>query len=268
MKLPAGKLSVIRRALAGAAVCAALLPSASPAAGWEFSSAVNYDTGKYGSQKRTDSVYIPFTLKRYFAGADLSVTVPYARQSSGGQVTRVGGKLVRVSTGAGSAATSAGAGLGDMILGGACTLMLDGPRSFDLGLAGKLKLPTAGRKKGLGTGEFDAGAGLEFAKEITPALTLLSDGYYTFVGDPAGADFNNEVLLDVGFYSPLHKNIGLTVLYETRSAILDGNADPRSVSGTLSYSAPGGTQFAGGVTLGLSDGSPGLGIGAGFSREF
>ena len=254
--------------VAAAISCAALPPETALAADWEFSSAVNYDTGKYGTGKRTDSVYVPFTFKRSSLNADFSVTVPYLRQSTKGLVTRVGGKLVRAIRGTGAATNSAESGLGDIMVNGAYTLKLDGPGSFDLGLAGKLKLPTASKNKGLGTGELDAGAGLEFAKEITPDLTLLSDGYYTVVGDPDGVDLNNEVMLDVGFYSPLLKNTGLTVLYETRSAVLDGNADPRSVSATLSYRRTDSLQFAGGVTLGLSDGSPGLGIGAGFYRKF
>lgn len=254
--------------LPAALACAAFLLPAAAAADWEFASAINFDTGKYGSGKRTDSVYVPFTLKYNWAIADLAVTVPYVRQSNKGPITRVGGRLVRATGGTAAVVNSSESGLGDIIISGAGTLMLDGPKSFDLALAGKLKLPTASRRKGLGTGKPDESLGLEFAKEISPALTLLSDGYYTFVGEPAGADFNNELMLDVGFYSPLGGNIGLTMLYETRSAIIDGSSDPRSVSGTFSFSAPGGTQFAGGVTLGLSDGSPGLGIGAGFSRQF
>lgn len=254
--------------LAAAITGAALTPAAVRAADWEFSPAVNYDTGKYGSAHRTESVYIPLTFKRSFASADLSVTVPFLRQSSMGLVTRVGGRPVRLSRGNAAVVNSEESGLGDIMLRGAYTLKLDGPKSFDLGLAGRLKLPTADESKGLGTGEMDEGVGLEFAKEINPRLTLLADGYYTIIGDPEGADFNNEVSLDVGFYTPLRKNLGLTVLYETQSAIVDGNADPRSVSGTLSYGTQGGIQFAGGLTLGMSDGSPGLGVGAGFNRKF
>lgn len=256
------------RTIPASIACAALLLPAACAADWEFSSAVNYDTGSYGSRDRIDSVYIPVTLRHNYYDANFSVTAPYLRQSASGQVTRVGGKPVRIGGGNRESEHIAESGLGDIMLSAGYTLKLDGPRSFDLALAGRLKLPTASKSKGLGTGELDEGVGLEFAKEITPALTLLSDGYYTIVGDPAGIDLNNEVMLDVGFYTPLLKNLGLTVLYETRSAILDGNADPRSVSGTLSYSGKDSLQFAGGVTLGMSDGSPSLGIGAGFSGKF
>ena len=235
---------------------------------WRFSSSFNYDTGKYGTPDRTNSVYIPFTLKRYFLDADLSVTVPYLRQSSTGQVTRVGGKPVRVDKAPRTSDESSESGLGDIMLRGAYALLREGPGSFELGLVGKIKLPTADEKKGLGTGELDAGAGLEFAKQINASWTLLADAYYTIIGDPEGVDYNNQLALDLGFYKPLKENLGLTVLFETQSAITDGGSDPRSLSGTLSYGASDGLQFSGGLTLGLSDGSPDAGISVGFSRKF
>jgi len=246
------------------------LPEAAREADWRFSTSVNYDTGKYGTPDRTNSVYIPFTLKRYYSEADLSVTVPYLRQSSAGQVTWVGGKPVRIGlkNAPAPAGTTSESGLGDIILRGTYALKRDGPGSFGLGLAGKLKLPTADEDKGLGTGEMDGGVGLEFAKEIDPDWSLMADGYYTMIGDPAGVDLNNQVSLDLGFYRALGSNLGLTVLYETQSAIVEGNAAPSSLSGTVSYSAESGSQFSGGLTLGLSDGSPDMGLSAGFSRRF
>lgn len=244
---------------------------AAPAAGktdWKFSTSFNYDTGKYGTSDRITSVYIPFTLKRYFANADMSVTVPYLRQSAAGQVTWVGGKPVRVGRGSGAVSASSESGLGDVILRGTFELKRDGPKSFGLGLAGRLKLPTADENKGLGTGELDEGVGLEFAKEINPDWTLLADGYFTIIGDPEGVDFYNQLSLDIGFYKKLDKNLGLTVLYETQSAMVEGNTDPRSLSGSLSYGARNGFQFSGGLTLGLSSGSPDTGLSLGLSRKF
>ena len=75
--------------LSAAAIASAEpLPEAAREAKWKFSSSLNYDTGKYGTASRTRSVYIPFTLKRYYRDADLSITVPYLRQSSAGPGAR------------------------------------------------------------------------------------------------------------------------------------------------------------------------------------
>ncbi|MDD2805146.1 MAG: transporter [Elusimicrobiales bacterium] len=251
-------------------VCALALLAAAPAAAedWKFSSSVNYDTGKYGGTTRVDTVYIPFTLKRYFLNTDLSATLPYLRQSSTGQITRVGGKPARAAAGAASSGGSAEGGLGDILLRGTYLVKRDGPGSFDFSLGGRIKLPTADEKKGLGTGEMDQGAGFEFGKALNERWTLLAEGYYTIIGDPAGADYNNQLALSLGFYKPLRRDLGLTVLYETSSALLDGGADPRTLSAALVKGGSGGLEYTVSLALGLSEGSPQYGLGAGFGRKF
>lgn len=261
-----------------AAACAALLAPAAHGADWKFSSSFNYDTGNYGGNGNTDSIYIPLTLKRYFREGAISVTAPFLRQSSTGRVTRVGGRPAAMGGGSGgmggmggggsSSVTSAESGLGDVLVNGSYILKKDGPKSFDLAAAGRLKLPTADETRGLGTGELDEGVGLEFSKELRPGLALLVDGYYTIIGDPAGADLNNEVALDLGIFHQFKKDYSLTVLYATRSAIVDGNDDPRELSGTLDYSSTDGNHYFGGLLLGLSDGSPDYGLSVGLSRRF
>lgn len=245
------------------------LLSAAPAAAkdWQFSSSVNYDTGKYGTSYRTDSLYIPFTLKRYYRHGYVSATASWLRQSTTGQTTRVNGAPVRVRGGS-AAATSAQSGPGDLLLKGTLDLRFEKQDAYDLALVGLLKLPTADKGKGLGTGQMDQGFGLEFAKSIAGKWTLLLDGYYTIVGEPQGVDYNSQLALDAGFYRPVGKDLGLTVLYETRSALAAGSPDPRDVFAQLSYDWPNGLRYTGGLTLGLSEGSPDLGLSAGVSRKF
>lgn len=247
---------------------AAALAAPGAAQDWKLGSSVNYDTGKYGGTTRMDSLYVPFTLKRYYRSGDLSVTVPYLRQSSTGQVTRVGGRPQRVAGVRSSAVETSEGGLGDILVRGSYVIKRDGPGSFDFSIGGKLKLPTANEEKGLGTGEMDQGAGFDFSKELNPRWTLLADAYYTIIGDPENLDFNNQVSLSIGFYRPFEKGLGLTVMYETSSAMTDDSADPRALSGTLSKNAAGGLQFTGGLAFGLSEGSPDFGLSAGLSRKF
>ncbi len=251
-----------------AAFCAALLAPAARGEDWKFSSSFNFDTGKYGGGDRIDSVYIPFTLKRYYTEGDIAVTVPYLRQSSTGQVTRVGGSPMRAVRGGGGVLTSSESGPGDILVRGTYIVQNEGPRSCDLSLAGTLKLPTANKNKGLGTGELDEGVGVEFAKKVSPGWTVLADGYYTIIGDTSGIDFNNQLSFDAGFSRRLREDLWLTALYATRSALLDGNADPRELSGTLDYRAADGKHYFCGLLLGLSDGSPETGFSAGFSLKF
>jgi len=256
-------ISVIAAALACAALC-----GTAGAQDWKFSSSVNYDTGKYGTTERVDTLYVPFTLTRYYDRADVSVTVPYVRQSSTGQVVIIGGQVMHAGRKTrASASTSAESGLGDILLRAARMLTRE-DAALDLALAGKVKLPTASESKGLGTGRLDVGAGLEAAKDLSADWTLLADGYYTFIGEPPGVDYRNQLALSLGFSTALEKDLGLTVLYETQNAIVAGNPGPRSLSGTLSWRATASAQYFGGLTVGLSDGSPDLGVSAGFSLKF
>ena len=91
-----GLMKYLRIAALCIAGCAWGLAAPSGAQDWKMSAMVSYDTGKYGTSDHTSSFYIPLTLKRYFDKSSASVTVPYLRQSSTGQVVRVGGSPVRV----------------------------------------------------------------------------------------------------------------------------------------------------------------------------
>src|SRR5574340_456988 len=63
---------------------------------WKASASATFATGTYGTGTRIDTVYIPFTIKRYFdsAGA-LSLTVPLISETSTGQATFINGAVFR-----------------------------------------------------------------------------------------------------------------------------------------------------------------------------
>lgn len=257
-------------ALAILSLCLAAAPGAG-AYDWKIGTSLNYDTGKYGTTTRTDSVYIPLTLTRYYTGGQVSLTVPWLRQSSSGAVTRVGGNPVRASrnvNGASGAVSGAESGLGDVLLRGTYAIKEESLHRFDLSFAGSLKFPTANEKKGLGTGEIDQGAGLEFAKKMSRDWTLLIDGYYTIIGDPEGVNYDNQVSLDIGFYRLLREDLSLTAYYQTRSALVADNPDQREVNATLVRTLANNDQVSAGLLLGLSEGSPQLGVSVGFARRF
>lgn len=249
------------------ALLLAALAAPAAAADWRFSSSVNYETGKYGGGASVDTVSVPFTLKRYFRDTDISLTVPWVSQSSTGEVTRAGGRPLRAAPGA-APRRGSNSGIGDAVVRGAYRIKRDGPGSFGFALAGKLKLPTANEEKGLGTGELDQGAGFDFDKELNQRWTLLAGGFYTIVGDPEGADYNNSLETYFGLLRPLGGGLALTVLYETSSALLDGAADPRLVYAELSGPLKGGEGWTCGLGLGLSEGSPALALGAGVWKKF
>lgn len=230
---------------------------------WRVSTSVNYETGKYGSSSRTETWYIPVTVKRYFPGkADLSMTIPYV-QTSGSGVTTVDGNVFQISAPGPSVTNS---GIGDIVLRGSYYLFSEGRDvPFDLNLTGKIKVPTADDSKGLGTGEFDTGAGLEFAKTLPDGFTGYLDIYYTAIGDPPGLDLEDRVSFDAGFSRALAPRWTVSAFYEESTPLLKANSHLRDFLVSFEFKANSLTRVFFGATLGLNDASPDYGLSAGAS---
>ncbi|HXT00232.1 MAG TPA: transporter [Elusimicrobiota bacterium] len=264
----------IGRGLGRAAVSAALaiLAASRPAAAadtdWKASAALDYESGDYGTGTRLSTRYVPLTLKRYWGDAYGSFTAPWISETTNGTVTNVDGRLLKIRRGRGSSTTTTHSGLGDMILRGGYGILREDPQPFDLTAVAKVKLPTASRSDGLGTGEVDEGAGLEFGKKVVEDWTLLADVYYTFIGSPPGTSLKNETAFDFGFSHPLRADLTLTGLYEQSTALVSGESDPQDLRALVDWKLDDLSRLAGGVLVGLSNGSPDYGFTFGGSRRF
>jgi len=235
---------------------------------WRFSTSLNYESGDYDTGTRMSSLYVPFTVKRIFGDVFAAVTVPFVSQTSDGSVRNVGGRPVRTGRGAGSGTTTTRSGLGDIVLRGGYDVLREDPHPFDLTVVAKVKAPTADENKGLGTGEFDAGAGLEAAKLVAPGWTVLADLYYTAIGDPPGSDLNNQVAADVGFSRQLREDLTGTVLFEASNALVSGTPSPRDVRGILDFRVDEQASVFASALAGLSEGSADYGFGFGGTLRF
>lgn len=255
--------------LAAGLLCAATArPACASDLDWKMSTSLNYETGEYGTSTRSSSLYVPFTVKRYWGDGYASLTLPFVSLTGNGQVTNVGGRPVMIRAGQGTTKTVTHSGAGDAVVRGGWDLLREDPQPFDLTVVGKIKAPTADKDKGLGTGEFDEGLGLEFGKLLFPGWTLIADLYYTVIGDPPGRDLNNQVAVDLGFSHPLQKDLTLTVLYEGSNALVSGEPDPRDLRGILDYRLSKQSSLFGGGLVGLSRGSPDFGFTLGGSFRF
>lgn len=261
-----------RQRLIGA-LAAGLLCAAGPASAeellWKMSSSLNFDSGTYGTGTRTNSLYAPFTLRRAFGDAFASVTIPYVSMTSDGGVRNVGGKPSRTSgrsTVSGERTTRSG--LGDVVLRGGYDVLRDDPHPLDLTVVAKVKAPTASRSEGLGTGEFDAGAGVELAKLVAPGWTVLADAYFTAIGDPPGSDLDNQLAVDVGVSRALKEDLTLTVLLEASNALVPGEPGPRDVRAIVEHRFDERAAVFGGGSVGLSNGSADYGVSLGGSVRF
>lgn len=248
-----------------AALCFSLSAGASSAAqsDWKASASINYETGTYGSASRTDTFYMPVTLKRYFSEGDLSVTVPYINQKNGAGVVTVDGSVFGVN---GSSSQSTASGVGDIVLKGSYYLLTESNKTpFDLNIVAKLKVPTGDDSKGLGTGEFDTGMGLEFAKALPNGFFGYFDLYYTFIGDPPGLELEDRFAFDVGFSKRIDPRWTVSAFYEESTPLLKPNSNLRDVLVNFEFKVDERTKLFFGGTVGLSETGPDYGLSVGAS---
>lgn len=234
---------------------------------WEMNSSVTYTTGDFGTDTTTNTIYVPLTITRYFDFGDLSGTIPYIYQKSGPGVTAIGGRPFQT-RGQTAGETRTAEGLGDMILKGSYFLLKEQQHPFDLSAIGEIKFPTADDNKGLGTGEFDETIGLEAGKSLDEHWRLFTDVYYTFIGEPAGTNLDNEFAFDVGGSYQVSHPTRVSISYSEKTALIDGRPNPRDLILGLQHKFDQALKAFGDITIGLSDGSPNFGITAGIGSKF
>lgn len=258
-----------------------------PAAPWRISATVNYWSGPYGTDSRTNILYAPMTIRRVFRDGDVSLTIPFVSISGTGAVRLVGGVPTRTGSSSGGTDTVGGgpgrgkspgasplsstttdSGLGDMILRGRYYVIEEGDLVPLVALTGRIKIPTADADRGLGTGEFDEGAGIELTKRLGDRWLAYLDGGYNVIGDASGTDFNNQWWYDVGIGYDVTDSFHMSVFYEEYRALVDTVNNARDLLALTRYVISDTIHLTGSLIVGLSNGAPNYGLGTGVRFRF
>lgn len=281
-------LTAIGAGPSGRAAAAEDERSIQPAPLWRASATVNYSSGSYGTDSRANILYAPLTVRRIFQNGDVSLTIPFVSISGTGAVRLVGGMPTRTSS---STASSVGAlagttgggkgtgsrplsaattdsGLGDIILRGRYYLIEESDIVPLVALTGRIKMPTADADHGLGTGEFDEGAGVELTKTLTDRWLAYLDGGYNLIGDAPGTSFNNQWWYDIGIGHDVTDNLHMSVFYEEYRALVNTVSNARNLLTLANYVVNDTVHLTGSLLVGLSNGAPNYGFGAGVRFRF
>jgi hypothetical protein len=255
---------------------------------WRVSATVNYSSGSYGTDSRTNILYAPMTVRRIFRDGDISLTIPFVSISGTGAVRLVGGVPTRTGSSGGSvvgasgggpgrgknpgeiplSATTTDSGLGDIILRGRYYLIEEGDMVPLVAITGRVKLPTADADRGLGTGEFDEGAGVELTKRLADRWLAYLAGGYNIIGDAPGTNFNNQWWYDVGIGHNVTDNLHVSVFYEEYRALVDTVNNARDLLTLANYAVDDTVHLTGSLLVGLSNGAPNYGLGGGVRFRF
>lgn len=259
-----------------------------PAPQWRVNATVNYSSGYYGTDSRTNILYAPMTIRRVFRDGDVSLTIPFVSISGTGAVRLVGAVPTRTGSptanpvGAFAAGSRGGkgpgasplssattdSGLGDLIARGRYYLIEEGDLVPLVALIGRIKLPTADADAGLGTGEFDEGVGLELTKSLTDRWLAFLDGGYNIIGDAPGTNFNNQWWFDVGVGYDVTNNLHMSLFYEEYRALVDTVNNYRDLLALTNYVVNDTVHLTGSLLVGLSNGAPNYGFGCGVRFRF
>ncbi|MEW6246505.1 MAG: transporter [Nitrospirota bacterium] len=269
---------------------------------WQVSFSPTYSSGKYGTDTTTDIAYLPLSIRRLFDDGDVTFTIPYICISSTGAVTLLSGVPNRVSSSGSSGSGSSGSGggppggipggssgpgsgrgkspgsveptastdcgIGDLILRGRYYLVDERDWIPTIAVTGRIKFPTADENRGLGTGEFDEGFGVEVSKTLVGNWLGFVDFGYIFIGDPPGVDLRNQWYYDFGVGYNATKNLLLSAYYEEYRALIPNLSNPRDFLFALNYKATSALRFNASLLVGLSDGAPAYGLTGGISWRF
>lgn len=229
--------------------------------GRRFSAGMELTRGDYGLAEDTTIIYVPFSYRQSAGPWQLGVTAPWISIDGPGNVTRDLGRFGP------AGASRSESGLGDIILSATHPLATSADGSAALDFTGKLKVGTASRSKGLGTGEEDLHVQLDAygrTGDITPFATL---GYKVH-GDPPGINLRDVLYLELGGWRRVGERRTAGLAWRGQERVADG-VDPKSeITGfyLVRLDVEWTAQFYG--LVGLADGSPDLGAGAFLIRRF
>lgn len=257
----------MKKTLAILAACSlAALSTAAMAQDTEYpftvTTGIDYSSGDYGTGVDTEILVAPVSLRYKTGDLRLTATLPWLRIDGSSAIVGDGSGGVIIDP---NAPRTKRSGLGDLTLGAAYAIPEE-RLGFGLDFSARVKLPTAKRSKGLGTGEVDVTLGTEVSKSFGPVTPFVSASY-RMPGDPAGIDLRNTWALSGGASLALGRSV-LIASYDYREASTALSDNSQEIFGAFSTPLNDRLGFTLYGSVGLSDGAPDHGVGAMISAKF
>lgn len=245
--------------LSAALLCGLAASQLAQAEGVTLGTGFDYTSGKYGGSEKTNTLYIPFYVKYETGPAVFKLTVPYVSVNGPGNVVGVGGDRVTLPGGGGPRRTESG--LGDIV--GSAFYNVANERSAGVGidLGVKVKLGTAERDKGLGTGETDYSLQADFFKAFGDTTAFGSIGHRWY-GDPPGVNLKNVIYWSFGASHRVTSATSVGAAYDYRPAIISGGGEISELTGFVTQKVSEQWKLQPYALVGFGRASPDWGVGA------
>lgn len=263
--------------LAGALVALASTPLG--AQELRYSGSVGYSTGDYNLQEPTTSIAILNGLALTATRWSVSVNLPVVIQNSGA-VSYVGGTQIptgpsRVDMGgrpgmdpldpSGTRETGTyQAVVGDPVARATFTPFQGFGTLRFIDIQAMAKAPVADTASGVGTGQWDVGAGISAGIGFGQTY-IFGDVAVWSPGDLPTLELNEYASVSVGIGQSLGDDWSMLASVVYSSPVIDGISPPASIGGGLNYRIGDGGGVNFGASFGLTDSSPDLSVYLGWS---
>lgn len=231
-------------------------PPAEPDLKLYFSTGLSFAT-REGELGRTDYYRVPFTARVTKGPLRLSASIPYLVVSgtgvADGEGEDDGGEIV----------TDEGTrrGFGDLRLSARYQVAKSAPGGFGLDLLSQVKVPTASRKKGLGTGELDFALGAELSRDLGRFEPFVS-AQFRINGDRPDQDYRNSIAASVGTAVQLSRRTRASISYDYSQSRIKGRPASQSLAGNLTTRLSKRFSLSGTGSVGLSERAPDFSVGS------
>ena len=228
-----------------------------------ITSGVDYSSGKYGSQNRTDITSVPVIGKYEVNNWVFKLTVPYVSITGPGNVSPGIGKF----KGSTTTKRTTESGLGDIVAATTYNIYNGSNGGPAVDLTGKVKFGTADDKKGLGTGKNDYIGLVDLYQSFGDFTALGTIGYRVY-GDTNSAPLDNVFFGSVGGSYKIVPGTSAGIIYDYRPAITRNGSAISEATAFVSHKFSDNWKSQAYLVKGFSNGSPDYGVGALVSYVF
>lgn len=148
-------------------------------------------------------------------------------------------------------------GIGDISLNAAYQLPVSG---VNASIGASVKVPTASREKGLGTGKVDYGVTGQLSKKMGPVVPFIGAGY-TIIGEPDNFETRNIVSGTAGSHLLLGESSALTASYSYEQSASSSIGDSQSINMGFGTNLTRSVRIGVDGAVGLSDAAPDTRVG-------
>lgn len=222
-----------------------------------LSTGIDFSTGHYGETQSTEIIVVPLSLRvRAADWLSLGLSSAYIRIDGPGVVLGPDNEpLPGFPT-----ARQTRKGLGDFGASATVSLPLGEDTPWSIDLTGRLKLPTASKRRGLTTGKTDVSFSADVSYLTGKWLPFVEVGI-RIPGDPAGIDLRNSPSVSLGFARVLGatgKGGAVIASYDWQRAFSPLADDSHSLFAAWSHPVAKRLDLTGYGSVGLSRGSAGI----------